>query len=104
MRLPRFARNDKNWGLTRFARNDKLKKIRMEDFLFSNIKKSIIILLNIRLLKEVAMKHKKMINSLLLCSAILALCAPGISKDKDVIVESTWAAAPVNIENGKVMP
>ena len=44
------------------------------------------------------MKHKKMINSLLLCSAILALCAPGISKDKDVIVESTWAAAPVNID------
>jgi len=44
------------------------------------------------------MKHKKMINSLLLCSVILALCAPGISKDKDVVVESTWAATPVNID------
>jgi hypothetical protein len=37
-----------------------------------------------------------MINSLLLCSAILALCAPGISKD--VVVQSVWAATPVNID------
>ena len=44
------------------------------------------------------MKHKKMINSLLLCSVILALCAPGISKDKDVVVQSTWTATPVNID------
>jgi hypothetical protein len=42
------------------------------------------------------MKHKKMINSLLLCSVILALCGPGISKD--VVVKSTWATTPVNID------
>lgn len=42
------------------------------------------------------MKRKKIINSFLLCSAILALCGPGISKD--VVVESIWAATPVNID------
>ena len=42
------------------------------------------------------MKNRKNIYSFLLCFAILALCAPGISKVK--IVESTWAATPVNID------
>jgi hypothetical protein len=42
------------------------------------------------------MKRKKTINSLLLCSAILALCAPGISKD--LAIQSVWAATPVNID------
>lgn len=42
------------------------------------------------------MKHKKNIYSFLLCFAILALCAPGVSKVKTI--ESTWAATPVNID------
>lgn len=42
------------------------------------------------------MKYQKVINSFFLCFAILALCAPGISKDKTI--ESTWAATPVNID------
>lgn len=42
------------------------------------------------------MKRKKMINSLIICSAMLALCAPGISKD--VVVQSVWATTPVKID------
>lgn len=42
------------------------------------------------------MKYQKVINSFFLCFAILALCAPGISKDETI--ESTWAATPVNID------
>jgi len=42
------------------------------------------------------MKCQKVINNLFLCFAILALCVPGISKDKTV--ESTWAATPVKID------
>ena len=42
------------------------------------------------------MNYQKVINSLFLYFAILALCVPGISKDKTV--ESTWAATPVTID------
>lgn len=42
------------------------------------------------------MKNKKNIINFLLCFVILALCAPGISKDKTI--KSTWAAAPVKID------
>lgn len=42
------------------------------------------------------MKHKKVFTSFFLCFGILALCAPGISKDK--IFESIWAATPLKID------
>ena len=42
------------------------------------------------------MKYKKIIGIFFLYFAILALCTPGLSKDK--IVESTWAASPVKID------
>lgn len=42
------------------------------------------------------MKHKKVADSFFLYFAILALCASGISKDK--MVESIWAATPVEID------
>jgi len=42
------------------------------------------------------MKYKKVVDSFFLCFAIIALCAPGISEDK--IVDSIWAATPVEID------
>ncbi len=47
------------------------------------------------------MKRKKIINGILLCTAILILCAPGISK-KVVVFESIWTATPVDIDGSNI--
>jgi len=42
------------------------------------------------------MKHKKLMYSFFLCFVVLALCSPGMSKDK--IVQSQWTMTPPNID------
>ena len=42
------------------------------------------------------MKHKKTVYSFFLCFVVLALCSPGIAKDK--IVQSQWVATAPNID------
>lgn len=42
------------------------------------------------------MKHKKIMYSFFLCFVVLALCIPGISKDK--VVQSQWTMSPPSID------